>query len=538
MVSKNKKARCKFVKKKLSILLAMVMAVCCLTGLTACQKGGNGQAVPGVLTIRYYEGGYGSDWLKHALNDFAKENEGFKYSLVPDSTITNQVTVYLESGKNLSDIYMIQGGNWAEWVSYGYLANLSDVYETEVETSKGKRKIKDYMDEDLVSRYYMQKYAGQGDYLPWVLPEASIMTSFAYNEEYLLSTTHTTTRAGRYTSGDKWTAPPETVEELLDYCADLNARKDLGSNFAPFSWPGLESHWLKFLLYTWFAQYQGAHEVNALNAATIADEGSYYDFWNFASSEVWKMTGIQVAIDTLKSIFVGSGGSYKNSLAHVAEYSVQDAEKKFVAGESAMLVSGSFFYNEMKPYLDWKEDDGLPDYTFKMMYLPTIANAEKNEDGSTKKMVFYSTDEIILVPAKATNLDMAKKFLAYLFNEKNNLYFTQVSGTMRPFDYDPIALSGDSYEWDPFTASVLDMYNSADTRLYAYPAGRSVEDVSLIYRYKQPDIFGSQSWATYLNAIKKYTSEQIMITGYGSEYKSVFDATKKDFSDWYYRYYE
>ena len=173
-----------------------------------------------------------------------------------------------------------------------------------------------------------------------------------------------------------------------------------------------------------------------------------------------------------------------------------------------------------------------------MMYLPTLVNAEQNEDGSTKKMVFYSTDEVILVPAKATNLEMAKDFLAYLFNEENNLYFTQVSGTMRPFDYNPIELAGDDYEWDPFTASVLDMYNNADTRLYAYPAGKAKEDVSLIYRYKQPDIFGSLGWATYLSGIRNYTAEEVMETGYGTTYKSVYDATFGDFRDWYNRYYE
>ncbi len=518
-------------KKTISIALATMMGAGCLVGAAACGKK-NGQAQEGVLAIRYFEGGYGSEWLTHALEGFKAENEGFDYELYPDSTVTSQMQTYLESGKNLSDIYIIQNGNWAEWVSYGYLANLTDVYEAEVETSTGKRKIKDYMDQDLVGRYYMQKYAGQGEYLPWVLPEASISISLVYNEEYLLSTEHTTSREGKYTAGTKWTAPPETVAELLDYCADLKAR-----DIVPFTWPGNDSHWLKHLIYTWFAQYQGVHEVNALNAEAIAKEGCYYDFWNFASEEVWKMTGIQVGMDTLKSIFIGEDGAYTNSMENVSEYSVQEAEKKLTQGEAAMLVGGSFFYNEMTNFLDWNSD-GKADYTFKMMYLPTIENAEQKEDGTAKKMMFYSTDEIMLVPAQATNLELAKKFLIYLFNEENNLYFTQKTGTMRPFDYNPIELAGSSYEWDPFTASVLDMYNNADVRLYAYPAGKAKEDVSLVYRYKAPDIFGSNGWSTYLSGIKKYTSEEVMVTGHGTSYKSVYDATKGDFKDWFYQYYE
>ena len=522
-------------KKKLSILLATVMTAGCAFGMASCGKSSG--AKEGELQIRYFAGGYGHKWLEKALEDFADENEGFAYDLQPDGTVTSQITTYLQSGKNLSDIYIIQSGNWVDWVPQGYLANLTDVYETEVETSKGKRKIKDYMDKELVDRYYMQKYQGQGEYLPWVLPEASISTSLVYNEDYLLSTTHTTTREGRYTAGTKWTAPPETVEELLDYCADLNARDwEKGSDFeAPISWPGNASHWLKFLLYTWFAQYQGLHTENELNKSVIEGQGSYYDFWNFASSEVWKMTGIQVAIETLQSIFFDEEGDYKNSLKHVGEYSVQLAEEKFVAGESAMLVGGSFFYNEMSDFLDWDED-GEDDYTYKMMYLPTVINAEQNADGTTKKMVFYSTEEIMLVPAKAKNLDMAKKFLAFLFNEENNLYFTQTTGTMRPFDYNPIELAGENYEWDPFTASVLDMYNNADARIYAYPAGKDREKISGIYRYKAPDIFGAIGWASYLKAIRNYTALEVMVSGSGSSYKSVFDATKNDFLVWDDRY--
>ena len=221
----------------------------------------------------------------------------------------------------------------------------------------------------------------------------------------------------------------------------------------------------------------------------------------------------------------------------VGSASVQRAEQDFVQGKAALLVGGSFFYNEMKGNIDWDED-GEDDYTYKMMYLPTIVNAEQNADGSTKKMVFYSTEEIILVPAQAKNLDMAKQFLAYLFNEDNNMYFTKTTGTMRPFDYNPIELAGENYEWKPFEKSVLDMYNEADARLYAYPAGKAQEDVSRIYRYQMPDIFGQQGWATFYSAMRKYTAEEIMETGSGSSYKSVYDATKGDYRIWFNRYYD
>lgn len=517
-------------KKFFSTLLAATVGAVCCAGFSACtttspnQPEVNTPAEEGTLTIRYFEGGYGTEWLTYALKNFKRENEGFKYKLIPDNTITTSITTYLKSGKNLSDIYMTQGANWAEWVSQGYLANLNDVYESEVETSLGKKKVKDYMDDELVGRYYMQKYVGQGDYLPWVLPTASISCSFAYNEEMLLDTVHTTSREGKWTAGEKWIAPPETVEELLDYCADLNAR-----GITPFSWAGQESHWLKFYLYTWFAQYQGVHEENLLNVSE--GDGSYYDFWNFKTDEVWKMEGIQSAIGTLRSIFVDENAKkWKNSVSGLEEYSTQDAERAFVTGKSAMLIAGSFFYNEMKDYLDL-DGDGKDDYTFKMMYIPLIENADRNADGTAKKITYYSTDEIMLVPAGAKNVSLAKRFLAYLCNEDNLLKFTQSTGTMRPFKYDPVALSGE-FEWSPFTESVLNMYSNSDVRLYGYPAGKAFEDVSLIYRYKQPDVNGSVEWQTFVSSLKTLTPLQIMVTGNGSAYTSVYDKTKSDFAKW------
>ena len=72
-------------KKKISILLATVMSMGCLLGATACSSG-NGQAEEGTLTIRYFEGGYGSAWLKQAAETYKAENPDFKYNLIPNKS--------------------------------------------------------------------------------------------------------------------------------------------------------------------------------------------------------------------------------------------------------------------------------------------------------------------------------------------------------------------------------------------------------------------------------------------------------------------
>ena len=173
------------IKKLLSVVLAVILSFSVAMSVVGCATTGRTQK--GVLTIQYFEGGYGTEWLEYAAKKYQEENPGFQYKLIPDSTITNQVYTYLKSGQNLADIYMTQGSTaWVEWVSLGYIENLESVYEAEVDTSSGKRKIKDYLDPDVMKKNYSQRIYGQGSHYPWMLPWASPVISFAYNETILL----------------------------------------------------------------------------------------------------------------------------------------------------------------------------------------------------------------------------------------------------------------------------------------------------------------------------------------------------------------
>ena len=149
-----------------------------------------------------------------------------------------------------------------------------------METSGGKRKVKDYIDADLVKKNYAQRIYGQGSYYPWMLPWASVGISFAYDEEILLSTKHTVQAQGSdFELNTNWTEPPKTVNELAAYCTDVLAR---GDGIKPFSLPFADGmHWLEYFMAVWWAQYQGVYEENLSNVNE--GDGSYYDFYNFVT---------------------------------------------------------------------------------------------------------------------------------------------------------------------------------------------------------------------------------------------------------------
>ena len=474
-------------KKMVCMLLSFTLFAVAVSSIAGCGSSTVG-AEKDVLTISYTECGYGDVWLNAAAKAFEASHEGVTVKLDGSASLGENVLTNLKSGQNLSDVYMILDGAWQEWVSKGYIASLDTVYETEVDTKDGKQKIKDYMLDDIRGKYYMQRVAGQGEAKPWVLPWALVQIGICYNEDILKATPR------RAQSGN-WTEPPATVAELLEYCGDLTAR-----NIVPFVLPG-NANWLEFLMRGWWAQQQGVYEPNTA-AGVAASEGAYYDFWNFASANVWRQSGIRKAMETFQSIFVDvSSGSWKNTNINSTSYSVKDAERQFINGTNAMILGGSFLYNEMRDYLDLNKD-GKDDLTFKMMPLPLTENAQTDSEGNPLRITYYSTDDIMFVPAKATNLDLAKEFLAFLCNEANLNEFTQTSGSIRPFKYNASSAAGEKV--NPFTRSVIELYTDPKAvRLFSYPVKAELNEVSPLYRYKRLDMHGGMEQTQFFSDIRK-----------------------------------
>lgn len=502
-------------KKLIKTVACALLSVFLLNTAVAC--GGKGTE-KNCLTIRYYVGGYGKEWLENAVKSFCEGKEGVTYKLVADGSVTTRAGTILKSGTDVPDIFMTQGGDWATWVTSGYIEALDEVYSSKVQTSEGEKTVDEYLSPEARNKSYMQRLAGQGEYHPYVMPWASLECSIVYNEDMLKKTPRSST-------GGKWTSAPETVAELIEYCSDVEK-----TGVSALAWSGKEGwNWFEFPIYVWWAQQQGVYE------SRIEGEGSFYDFFDFASPDVWKQTGIQRAIDIWESIIVENRGkkdaTWKNSIAYVEEKTIQEAEKAFVEGKSAMILGGSFLENEMKEFIGVGDNEK---FTMKMMNIPFSENCMKNEDGTNTKINFVSGDDIMFIPSKATNKELAKEFLAYLCNEEQLLAFTKSTGCMRPFKYDPVALTEgkEGYEWTEFQKSCFAMYTESDVNLYLYPGNHGdYKDYSRIFTYKRPTIFAGVGSETAGRKMLALTGEEIMETG-AQGFESVFDAVSKEFPTW------
>ncbi len=509
-------------KKIVATVMSLVFAFGAGAALVGC---GGDKQVEGRLTIRYFYGGYGDEWLKDSIKNFyaqkkgvapSKVKEGKDYVLYQsDSSLTGNQVNYLNSD-DAPDILMVQG-SYESYIDQALIENLADVYETEVSKLDGSKiKVKDFMLPEVYNSTRRPLKYGKSDVYSWVMPWAATAFTLAYNETLLLDTVHT----DAYTVeglevGSKWTKAPETVDELMAYFADVDAGD---SEVAPFGWSenSESSTHLQFLVETWWAQIQGT------DTAKIAGEGTYYDFYNFNSLGVLDQTGLQKGFDTLRSLIVKDYGTsnpkYINSDidADGNVYSVDLALYNYRAsqGEYAVWVAGDYFENE---YLQ-----GTEDFTTKLMTLPLA----KGVDGvqTEKKLTFINTKEAFYVPTKAKNKDLAKEFLAFMCNEAELLNYTKKTGGMRPFQYDPLALDP-NYAWTDFQKSFFELYKNE--KIMKYPKSTEIGQISPVYLYNkdQLNFFAGTTFANIFNAgTHKKTAADIM-----SGVKSGF-ATQ--FNDW------
>ena len=508
-----------------SLIFAGMLAAGCMA---ACGDRGTTGAQENVLTIRYFTGGTGSVWLENAAEKFETSHEGVTVKLEGDSGVTSLMQTQLTSGKDLADIYMTNEFAWQEQVSMGRLADLTDVYEAEVQTKDGPVKIKDYMLDEVAESRYLSRYEGSPS-VPWTMLMGFSQAGLVYNEEMLLSTPHTTAKAGEWDVGDLWTAPPETVADLVAYCNDLNAREDEilemtgNTEFDPLTFSGNEPVWLQRLMYGWWGQYQGAEELNTANA-DVAEQGggTFFDFWNYGSADVFNQAGIEAAIGAFQDVFVDlNTHQYKNVPLASTSYSTYDAERRFTQQQTAMVVGGAFIYNEMTGVRD-VDGDGEDDFTMKMMMLPAVEGAQVGDDGELLKMNLYNCEDVVLIPSQATNVELAKEFLILLCEEESLLDYTKLTSELRPFKYDPMDAETEDFEYGPFALSVIENFNACDVHLVRCPVGTEMEERTLISLYSQP------IWDT---AYTSFTAS-LLTQDAGTIAENIYSGAQKEWPKW------
>jgi len=508
-------------KNLLALSLVTLLLASCDGGSSGGLSVDQGSTTKADLKITFFNGGYGETWINNLARRFEEANN-CTVEVVSSNEGPCGAENYIQSGYNLSDIYIAEGVNWKNLVQKGQLEDLTDVYEAEVETRAGKQKIKDFMDQGIVGNFYAQRELKSTEYKPWAMPWTAKPNAMAYNEDILKAIKHTSTLPVTASVVDAttglWVAPPETLSDLYAFCEDVklfnnnSAEKQTLNDthdYSAIGWcGGVNADSLGFLVVSWWAEYQG------IKVSNVQGQGSFSDFFNFGNTtnshigqtfdiNVWKQEGLINAYNKLADLLIDSStGAYINTIKDPYNTNLQQLQQLFVANvtnknneKPVLTIASSYLENEVikNRYLD-SDGDGKQDVNFKFMNVPRL-------EESSEELLYLNFSDSMIIPYNAAHKELAKKFLIFMSSEQEIDNFTAESGGgVRPFNCDVrTEVTGNTYT--PFVNSLFDVYYNS-THVYEYPSNvQSLAQVSHVFRYGGGSYLGGVDWLTMLSLL-------------------------------------
>ncbi|WP_264229522.1 ABC transporter substrate-binding protein [Acholeplasma laidlawii] len=385
---------------------------------------------PNSLKISVYLGGYGQVWINTLARQFEAENPGVTVTVEANPDLASDIPNRLQNGSN-DDIFFSHGINWEFLAVQGHIEPLDDLMEQEVEDGV---LLKDKVDQSLLQT---AKFGGKYYKLPWTNGVGGIV----YNAKMFRE--------------NGWEVP-ETYDELVALSETIYNAKikvdptDLKPNAAtikPFVW-SQETYYWDYLVFDWWAQINGTDFFEGYKKAE--------------SSEIFNPETNQGHYKALEA--------WTNLVAKNPLYSVEDSVGKQYMAAQMDFLNG---YAAMIPNAQWLESEMIsninPDIMeMRMMPAPFVAGAKTDNEGNPIRVNYtVGAGDSIIIPKKAPNKELAKKFLLFLAKDESIATFTEkTNGVLLAMNYDTVEL--DSSNLSEFSKSIIEInQNSQKFNLYS-----------------------------------------------------------------------
>lgn len=385
---------------------------------------------PNSLKISVYLGGYGQVWINTLAREFEAENPGITVTIEANPDLASDIPNRLQNGSP-DDIFFSHGINWEFLAVQGYIEPLDDLMQQEVENGV---KLIDKIDQSL-----LQTASFNGKYykLPWTNGVGGIVYNAKMFREH------------------GWEVP-ETYEELVELSETIYEAKikvdptDMKPNAAtikPFVW-SQETYYWDYLVFDWWAQLNGTE--------------FFEDYVKAGSSEIFNPDTNQGHYKALEA--------WADLVAKNPLYSVEDSVGKQYMAAQMDFLNG---YAAMIPNAQWLESEMFaninPDIMeMRMMPAPFMKDAKKDENGNPIRVNYtVGAGDSIIIPAKAPNKELAKKFLLFLAKDSSIATFTEkTNGVLLAMNYDTVNLNDENLS--EFSKSILEInQNSQKFNLYS-----------------------------------------------------------------------
>lgn len=393
-------------KKALS-LLGLVTALL----LTGC----NSSSDKNVIKFQFLRAGLGLEVYEKLAAAYEKEHPGIIVKLIPNYDVNTDVDKHLTTGK-CSDIYSIRDISAIKrYYIKNQIIDLKDIFDSEIEDGKT---LKSMLTDSAIN------YAEyNGAYL--CVPECINFNGYVYNKKLFK---------------EKGWEVPTTTEEMKTLMDKILT--DTAGKVYPLTACAAADGYFYYLLDGINDGYEGLANLDTI--------------YKFESAEIWNpanRTGKKYALQTMRDWYLEDNG-YVPRGALGNDYI--DAQKEVVNGNVAMMLNGSWFENEMSPYLK-------PDSELGMFKIP-----EYSEGGVIQHAPGYTTEDnksvigceflaSYIIPTAAKNREGAIDFLKFISRTDMCELYTKTCNSVRPFKYNLDSSSETYKNMSSFGKSVLDI---------------------------------------------------------------------------------
>ena len=404
--------------------------------------------------------GYGSEWIQEAVKIWKEENPDYKVNLNASPDARSIITSDMAKSNNIDDLYISNGTDWRRYAAQNKLLAIDDILEEKVDGMKVLDKINDEYHESI---YFKGQNGETHTYrLPWMSDVGGIF----YNAKMFRD--------------NGWTVPT-TVDELLALCQNMvdhpiyvNPGDKTSPRVYPFAYRGENADYFDYLVYTWWSQISGVNAINEFKQYGKEDSGK------FDAKTNTTYAGLKQATQAWYQIFVIVCYTDPEDVTR----DNHTAQKNFMQGKAAMMISGNWLYNEM---LGYNTSHTLPsNFELKIMKTPKIVSTAENSS------YIIGEDQYIAIPKTSIKADLAKSFIKTMISDKVlKVFFEKAHGMMA------YKLSSGTYtSEDPYMTSLTEYRSDLSKTFTNYSS-------SLLFLNNFVDFWGATNARPFLQLIKK-----------------------------------
>jgi len=489
------------VKRILALTLSVISAGSILAG---CNKGGNTGGVTidknkSQLYVASYQGGVGRKWLDRAIQRFEEKYKDahFEEGKTGVQVVPSVDTKYIGSqlvgtiGTDSNEVYFTQEMDYFTYVSRELVYDLTDLVKNTVNEDDGKTIFSKLNADD------QKTLADNGKY--YALPHYELYSGLSYDagvfqrEKFYFSdeidsdgtrkfvvnnkTKKSCGPDGKYDTYDD--GLPSSMMELNKLVDRMKER-----GVQSFIWTGSYVYYTSMIIQALYANCLGADGLRA---------GLNFDS-NGKEIEIVKKVNADGTIET-ENVVITRDNAYLLKETSALYYALQFASKIFTSSDYyypgctsnsfshtaaqdyfmnsglngkpnvAMLIEGSYWYNEARDYNVFKDlqtyyPETYMDKDIKFMPLPQQYEGTVTENnGSSPIMVdTYNSYAFINKKIDSSKVELAKTFLSFCYSDDELIEFTKNTGVLKGVDYDPSAAASSV---SSFENSVFEMRKAA-----------------------------------------------------------------------------